>query len=236
MSTRPSTEQPSAVCPEAPHRAACSLIEDPTPPGRRRGPLAAGAITRGPEQQVSPSFSGSGVDGGYAPADLDSAYGLPSASAGAGQTVAVVDAYDDPKAESDLNTYRTEYNLGKCSSADGCFRKVNLSSEEDPSRAWAKEISLDLDMVSAVCPNCHILLVEAKGASTSDSPPPRTKRRRSAQPRSPTASPRPKFPIAPNAKPTTTPEFPSRRRPVTTATTTMNSPSPARAIRPPTPT
>ncbi|GHO81206.1 peptidase S8 [Ktedonobacter sp. SOSP1-85] len=105
---------------------------------------------------------------GYNPADLQSAYKLPSASAGSGQTVAIVDAYDDPNAESDLAVYRSKFGLPACTTANGCFRKVNQTGGTSYPRAnsgWAEEISLDLDMVSAICPNCHILLVEAKSSS-----------------------------------------------------------------------
>jgi len=102
---------------------------------------------------------------GYGPADLQSAYALPSATAGSGQTVAIVDAFDDPTAEQDLADYRSHYGLPPCTSASGCFRKVNQSGGTlpmpPPGADWGLEISLDLDMVSAVCPNCHILLVEA---------------------------------------------------------------------------
>jgi subtilase family serine protease len=102
---------------------------------------------------------------GYGPADLQSAYALPSATAGSGQTVAIVDAFDDPTAEQDLAQYRSYYGLPACTTANGCFRKVNQTGGTlpmpPPSPDWALEISLDLDMVSAVCPNCHILLVEA---------------------------------------------------------------------------
>jgi hypothetical protein len=104
------------------------------------------------------------VGGGYDPADLRSAYDLPSESAGSGQTVAIVDAYDDPNAESDLAVYRTRYRISACTTANGCFRKVNQTGSPKYPTAnaeWAVEISLDLDMVSAACPNCHILLVEA---------------------------------------------------------------------------
>jgi subtilase family serine protease len=102
---------------------------------------------------------------GYGPADLQSAYALPSSTAGAGQTVAIVDAFDDPTAESDLSQYRSNYGLPPCTTANGCFRKVNENGGTVPMPApnpdWGLEISLDLDMVSAVCPNCKILLVEA---------------------------------------------------------------------------
>ena len=101
---------------------------------------------------------------GLNPSDLQSAYKLPSASAGSGQTVAIVDAYNDPNAESDLAVYRSRFGLPACTTANGCFKKVNQSGGTSYPRAdtgWAEEISLDLDMVSAICPKCHILLVEA---------------------------------------------------------------------------
>jgi subtilase family serine protease len=108
---------------------------------------------------------------GYGPADLQSAYKLPSTTAGAGQTVAIVDAFDDPTAESDLAQYRSYYGLPACTTANGCFRKVNQTGGTiypAPSPDWGLEISLDLDMVSAICPNCHILLVEGNTNLDSD--------------------------------------------------------------------
>ena len=107
---------------------------------------------------------------GLHPRDLRDAYGLQSHAAG--MTVAIVDAYDDPKAESDLNVYRAKFGLSPCTTANGCFRKVNQKGKSGPypafSRAWAYEIALDLEMVSAVCPQCSILLVEAKSANIDD--------------------------------------------------------------------
>jgi subtilase family serine protease len=102
---------------------------------------------------------------GLNPADLQSAYKLPSSTAGSGQTVAIVDAYGDPNAESDLAVYRSQFGLSACTTANGCFRKVDQNGGTNYPRGntgWAEETSLDLDMVSAICPNCHILLVEAK--------------------------------------------------------------------------
>ncbi len=107
--------------------------------------------------------SGNGPSG-YHPADLQSAYNLPSASQGKGETVAIVDAYDDPNAEADLGVYRSTFGLSACTTSNGCFKKVNETGGKKPpvpNAGWADEISLDLDMVSAICPNCHILLVEA---------------------------------------------------------------------------
>jgi subtilase family serine protease len=108
---------------------------------------------------------------GYGPADLQSAYALPSASAGSGQTVAIVDAFDDPNAEADLAIYRSQFGLSPCTTANGCFSKVDQNGGTNypaPDAGWAEEISLDLDMVSAICPNCNILLVEASSNSISD--------------------------------------------------------------------
>jgi subtilase family serine protease len=105
---------------------------------------------------------------GIFPADLQSAYKLPSATAGSGQTVAIVDAFDDPSAEADLGVYRAQFGLPACTTANGCFRKVAQNGSTRYPRkngGWAQEISLDLDMVSAICPNCHILLVEANSAT-----------------------------------------------------------------------
>jgi subtilase family serine protease len=105
---------------------------------------------------------------------LQSAYVLPSATSGVGQVVAIVDAYDDPSALSDVNTYRSQFSIAQLSACTGaspalstitpCFSKVNQSGGTKYPRSnggWAQEISLDLDMVSAACPNCSILLVEA---------------------------------------------------------------------------
>ena len=105
---------------------------------------------------------------GYGPADLRSAYKLTS-SGSASQTIAIVDAFNDPNAESDLAVYRSQFGLPACTTANGCFRKVNQNGATSPlpsnNTGWAEEISLDIDMVSAICPNCHILLVEASSAS-----------------------------------------------------------------------
>ncbi|HEY4306089.1 MAG TPA: S53 family peptidase [Gemmatimonadaceae bacterium] len=107
---------------------------------------------------------------GYGPSDLRTAYGLTVAAAsnGANQTIAIVDAYDDPNAEADLAVYRSTFGLPACTTANGCFRKVNQRGTKTYPTAnagWAEEISLDVDMASAVCPKCHILLVEATSPS-----------------------------------------------------------------------
>ncbi len=172
FSFTPSKTEPYAVCGRAtPGHSACLAILVPT--AAAESSAAARSLTFAPQtaspQLLSPSFTGSGVGGGYDPADLRSAYDLSSESAGSGQTVAVVDAFDDPDAESDLGVYRSRYGLPACTSANGCFKKVNQLGETKNYPAgepgWAVEISLDLDMVSAACSNCHILLVEAESNS-----------------------------------------------------------------------
>jgi len=101
---------------------------------------------------------------GYHPADLQAAYKL-NPKKGTGQTIAIVDAFDNPNAAADLAVYRSTFGLSACTTANGCFRKVNQAGAAAPLPAadtgWAEEISLDVDMASAVCPNCKILLVEA---------------------------------------------------------------------------
>ncbi|HEY7349719.1 MAG TPA: S53 family peptidase [Ktedonobacterales bacterium] len=119
---------------------------------------------------VSPNVTScANPSSGYTPCDLQSAYNVVNSTAGSGQTIAIVDAFDDPNAESDLAVYRAQFGLPACTTANGCFRKLNQSGNQGPYPAtnvgWAEEISLDLDMVSAICPNCHIMLVEANSNS-----------------------------------------------------------------------
>jgi hypothetical protein len=106
---------------------------------------------------------------GLSPSQLQSAYGLQSAWAGTRQTVAVVTAFDDPNAEADMGTYRAQFNLPPCTSSDGCFKKVDQTGGSSyPQPGWSFVDAEALDMISAVCPNCHILLVEANSASVPD--------------------------------------------------------------------
>ncbi|MGW3661108.1 carboxypeptidase regulatory-like domain-containing protein [Streptomyces sp. NPDC005151] len=155
--------------------------KSPVPPTKAAGPTSAG---QHPTKQVcaKPSRAGEmsclsmvrtdvtavkGVQldaapGGFGPADLQSAYNLPAA--GSTETVAIVDAFDNPSAEADLAVYRQQYGLPACTTANGCFKKIDQrggTSYPPPDSGWAGEIALDVDMVSAICPTCKILLVEA---------------------------------------------------------------------------
>ena len=145
------------------HRAVCTA--GPARTARCLSHVALDAAGK-PLATSSPS------SGSYGPADLQSAYVLGSSPSGAGQTVAIVDAYDNPNAAADLASYRSQYGLPACTTANGCFHKVNESGAASPlpqrSTSWGQEIDLDIEMVSAICPSCSIDLVEASSANFSD--------------------------------------------------------------------
>jgi hypothetical protein len=142
-------------------RAHCDLSVEPAP-----APAAVGS-TEASTCAVSESA-------GYTPCNLQKAYGLTAAakSDGKGVIVGVVDAYDDPNAATDLAVYRSNFELPACTVKNKCFTKLNQLGKASPlpaaSQSAASEISLDLDMVSAICPHCSILLVEAKSNGFSD--------------------------------------------------------------------
>ncbi|MFL6765796.1 MAG: hypothetical protein ACJ8FO_11430 [Sphingomicrobium sp.] len=108
---------------------------------------------------------------GYGPADLRAAYALTGVTGSGTPTVAIVDAFAYPNAEADLAVYRSQYSLPACTTANGCLKIVGQTGGKTPPRVdtgWDQEQALDLDMVSAACPNCHILLVQASSASFSN--------------------------------------------------------------------
>jgi subtilase family serine protease len=115
--------------------------------------------------------TGSSSSSGYTPSQLRSAYNL-SASGSSSETVAIVDAFNDPNAAADLAAYRSAYGLPACTAASGCFKQESqtgsTSSLPSTDYGWAEEESLDLDMVSAICSGCRILLVEAASATQAD--------------------------------------------------------------------
>jgi subtilase family serine protease len=113
------------------------------------------------------------IPGYLTPARLHDAYSLPSESApSTTQTIAVVDAFDDPTAEADLGVYDREFELPACTSANGCFHKINQEGKAKPLPAkegeWAGEISIDVQMAHAICQSCKVLLVEARGETFAD--------------------------------------------------------------------
>ncbi len=117
---------------------------------------------------VAAPHAGSGMTPAFAPAplgprDLAAAYKIPATKSTA--TVAIVDAFDAPTVAADLAQYRKAYGLPACTIANKCFTKVNQNGRTSPLPVaddhWAGETTLDVEMVSAVCPTCHILLVES---------------------------------------------------------------------------
>ncbi|HEX2857221.1 MAG TPA: S53 family peptidase [Propionibacteriaceae bacterium] len=110
--------------------------------------------------------------GGLSPATIKTAYNFPtSLTAGAGQTIAIVDAYDAPNAEKDLATFSTQWGLPQCTTRNGCFTKVNQAGGAALPSAdsrWALEISLDIQWAHAIAPGAKILLVEANSSGFGD--------------------------------------------------------------------
>lgn len=115
----------------------------------------------------NPTASSTPPAGSYGPAQFHTGYNLPTTSSSA-QTIAIVDAYDDPNIESDLAVYDNQYGLPACTTANGCFRKVDQTGGTRYPRAnsgWALEIALDVETAHEICQNCRILLVEASSNS-----------------------------------------------------------------------
>lgn len=149
------THANNRVCSAAPSGiAACFAVRHDTYVNGRPTPNAGASVS------------------GYGPGDLLDAYKLAIASTGGGgRTVAIVDAYDLPTAESDVNTYRSQFGLPPFNAGGPTFTKINQDGGSTPpavDAGWGQEIALDTDMVSAICPHCNILLVEANSASFAD--------------------------------------------------------------------
>jgi subtilase family serine protease len=150
-------------------RRACAVTH-------QTGTMACMALIRdGIRQQTEAAVGNKApVGDGYGPSQLISAYKLPKATKVL--NVAVVDAYNDPNAVSNVATYRKAWGLAACnkSTEAGCLTVTNQEGKTSPLPAnsgvtgWATEESLDVDMVSAICPTCHVFLVEAKTPSTAN--------------------------------------------------------------------
>jgi subtilase family serine protease len=130
-----------------------------------------------------PITSSSPIPGSYGPVQFHDGYNLPCSVGGTspqavcttttfgGQTIGIVDAYNDPTIESDLGTYDTQYGLPACTTANGCFTKVDQNGGTKYPRTnsgWALEISLDVETAHEICQTCRILLVEASSSSLSN--------------------------------------------------------------------
>jgi Subtilase family len=164
------TVKPACAAP-APGYAACMALRlvpsKQTPSAQTpstKAPAGAAARPSATAIPAAPTPSASGLS----PEQLHTAYELPLESS-ASQTIAIVDAYDDPNAEADLGVYDEQFELPACTQGNGCFTKVNQQGLSAPLPAvngeWAVEISTDIQVAHAVCQNCKIVLVEAKSAS-----------------------------------------------------------------------
>jgi subtilase family serine protease len=125
------------------------------------------------QEGVKPAVTSKTVPAGLTPANLHAAYSMPTETpASATQTVAIVDAYNDPTVEADLGVYDQAFGLPACTAKNGCFKRVNEEGKASPlpgkNGEWSTEISLDVQMVHAICENCRILLVEAASTGYSD--------------------------------------------------------------------
>jgi len=104
---------------------------------------------------------------GYGPADLKDAYKITSGGSSA-HTIAIVDAFHYPTAAADLKVYRKTFGLPPCTKKNGCFKQVDQNGGHNfvgSNLGWNQEAALDLDMASAMCPNCNIVLVEGNSNS-----------------------------------------------------------------------
>jgi len=146
----------------------------PLPPGKAKHVCdtpAAGAVRCHAEIRTDDNLNPLVTSGpaGYGPTELRNAYGI---TAPASATIAIVDAFGYANAEKDLATYRAQFGLTPCTSAAGCFRKLNQAGQPSPlpgdNISWSQETALDLDMASAICPGCNLLLVEANSNSLND--------------------------------------------------------------------
>jgi hypothetical protein len=172
----------AAVAAAARAAAAVGTATYRLPPGERRvcpvsasaGQMECQSVFRlaGQDRNAPAFVSAAAAVPGFGPSSLRSAYGLAKNAArkGRGETVAIVDAFRDPDAASNLASYRSHFGLGACTTSSGCLRIVNQAGKSSPlpaaSFSWAVEESLDLDMVSAICPRCRLLLIEAKSSTT----------------------------------------------------------------------
>ncbi|MGW5351000.1 carboxypeptidase regulatory-like domain-containing protein [Streptomyces sp. NPDC004031] len=181
--------QPAAAAAPAPADTATTPATTPAAAAPHGTPVTSGTVTDSCAAPASPGMArcfarrvesterqGPGLrsraaaaPAGYAPADLLGAYDLP-ADGGTGATIAIVDAYDDPNAASDLAVYRAQFGLPALE--PGQFRVVNQRGVQGDypqgDTGWATETSLDLDMVSAIAPHADIILVEADTSGSDD--------------------------------------------------------------------
>jgi len=110
-------------------------------------------------------------DAAVSVAKMRVAYGFSQIRAfGGGQTIAIIDAYDDPNIEADLGTFTTAYHLPACTTVNGCFTKLYQTGTVPPkdTSGWSNEIAIDVEWSHAIAPTAKIILVEANSNSNAD--------------------------------------------------------------------
>ncbi|MBR8456937.1 S53 family peptidase [Burkholderia dolosa] len=152
-----------------------SLAAPPVVLAAGNGPPSYVEGTRPPKGYARPPFHtkpllNSSKVSGLTPAQARHAYGFDAlANQGDGMTVAIVNAYDDPKIEADLGTFSSTFALPPCTTANGCFTKIYASgSKPRTDSGWSLETALDVEWVHAIAPKARIVLVEAASASFAD--------------------------------------------------------------------
>lgn len=123
------------------------------------------------DQEAHPPFHLGRIQNNSAPSGLSpqqvwAAYNLPglNSTVSAGKTIAIVDAYDNPNAASDLQAFSTQFGVP----LTGTFTKVKMASKLSTNSGWILEESMDVQWAHAVAPSANILLVEAKSSRLSD--------------------------------------------------------------------
>jgi hypothetical protein len=164
-----------AAGPASPLAAASPLAQPPAaqaacPPAPAGHMRCFVVFTTRPVPGGRPAGLATAAPSGWGATDIEAAYHLPIRR-GSGQTVAVVDAFHTPGLATYLASYRSQYGLPACTTASGCLREVNQDGHTSPlprpgvNTGWDLETTLDVDMVSAACPHCEILVVEASSDS-----------------------------------------------------------------------
>jgi len=144
------------------------LAPFPAEPLEARMFLSASGITVKPSIHILPEVT-SNTPYGYTPAQIKAYYGFGSSStAGAGQTIAIVDAYNDPNIGSDLATFDKQFGLSAPPSLSVVDENGPSASLPATNSGWDTEISLDVEWAHAIAPGANILLVEANSSSLGD--------------------------------------------------------------------
>ena len=176
----PAGDTAACLAPSRAGQAQCLAISNTIVSAKAKsGTAKAGTATK-----AGANAAAAATPSGYSPAQLQSAYNLTTASATGGtsggtpEVIAVIDSYDDATAAADLAAYRTQFGLAPCVTGTGvgCLVKVNENNQTSPLPSappasagdWTLQESANIDAITAICPNCEILLVEANSTSDTD--------------------------------------------------------------------